>query len=80
MIQTVSAANGIFKYRPKHVAAERIVPNTLHADWEGKRGERTSNFEEVKNTVLSQDAPHFWVKKTEKFFINQFGNTGQSNS
>jgi len=75
MIQTVNAANNIFKYKPKYIAAERIVPNTLLTHCEGKRSVRTRKIEEVKNTALSQDTPHLWVKKTQEFFLNQFGNT-----
>ena len=62
MIQTVRAANRILKYRPKHVAAERTVPNTLHADCERKRNERTGMLKGVTNTALFQDIPNLWVK------------------
>jgi hypothetical protein len=79
MIQAVNAANRIFKYRLKYIAAERIVPNTLLAHCEGKRRVRSSTIEEVKNTALPQDTRNLWVKKTQYFFLNQFGNPGLRN-
>jgi len=63
MIQTVSSANRLFKYRLKYIAAERVVPNALLAHCEGKRTRRTSTIEDVENTELSQDTPHLWIKK-----------------
>jgi len=67
MIQTVNAADGVFKYRPKCVAAERIIPNTLLTHCERKRSVRTNTKKEVKITELSQDTPHLWFKKHKNF-------------
>ena len=69
MIQTVNAANRIFKYRPKYIAAERTVPNTLLTHCEGKRSIRTSTIEEVKKyCTVPRHSTFMGLKKLENFF------------